>query len=59
MWLVRVDNGFAVFGLIVDDAGFVTEAAPIAKWSEGRRGRDVVRYFRERGAKVTWRAIDG
>jgi len=58
MWLVRVDNGFAVFGLVVDDAGVVVEAAPIARWAEGRRGREVVRYFRGRGAKVSWKEID-
>ncbi|MFA4971556.1 MAG: hypothetical protein WC683_03005 [bacterium] len=52
-WLLRVEMQHAVFGIIVAADGSVMEAAPIAKWSVGKRGREVVRYFRERGATVT------
>ena len=52
-WLVRVEQAHAVFAIIVGPDGVVTEAAPIAGWAKGKRGREVVKYFRERGAKVT------
>lgn len=53
-YLVRVTHGTACFGLVVV-GGVVTEAAPIARWCVGKRGRDAVRYWRRRGATVIWR----
>jgi hypothetical protein len=56
--LVRIDMPYACFGMVVVN-GVVTEAAPIARWSIGRRGRDSVRYWKKRGAKVQWTLLDG
>lgn len=56
-WLVRVVQPHAVFGLVVFD-GLIIEAAPIAAWAVGRRGRQVVRYFRDRGAEVQFIPIE-
>lgn len=55
-YLVRVDSGFACFGLVVDD-GIVTRCAPITRWALGKAGRDVVAYWRRRGASVTWTEV--
>lgn len=44
----------ACFGLEVTDDGWVIEAAPIAAWTIGRRGRQVVGYYRQRGGRVSW-----
>lgn len=55
-YLVRVDcpaNPDAVFSFEVED-GVVVEAAPICRWAVGKRGREVVAYWRRRGATVTW-----
>jgi hypothetical protein len=52
-YLVRVDSGFACFGFVVA-GGRVVRSAPITKWAIGRLGRDVVAYWRNRGATVTW-----
>ena len=41
MWLVRVELPCACFGLEVTD-GWIIQAAPIAAWTTGRRGRDRV-----------------
>ncbi len=40
----------ATFALIVRD-GLVVDAAPIARWSIGRREREVADYYRRRGAE--------
>ena len=49
--LIRVTLPHAVFGLVVR-GGVVVEAAPIARWSLGMRGRNVVSYYRARGGVV-------
>lgn len=56
-YLVRVESDFAVFGFVVKNRVVTRECAPIAKWAIGRRGREVVDYWRKRGAKVTWIAL--
>jgi hypothetical protein len=43
---------YATFGIITLD-GIVTEAAPIAKWAEGKKEDHVLAYFRRKGAKIT------
>lgn len=55
-YLVRVDSGFACFGFDVVD-GIVTRCAPITRWALGEPGRDVVAYWRKRGATVTWTEV--
>lgn len=52
-WLIRVEMPHAVCGLIVSRNGLVIEAAPIIKWANGCRGRDVVRRLMQRGSVVT------
>jgi hypothetical protein len=47
--LIRVTLSYAVFGLIVEN-DVVTEAAPIARWSVGKPIRDVLTYYRSKGA---------
>jgi hypothetical protein len=54
---VRVETTFAVFGFVVVN-GVVEMSAPIAKWSIGRKGKDVVKYWKSRGAQITWRKIE-
>lgn len=53
MWLVRVDVPFACFGFEVA-GGHVVRAAPVAGWMVGKRGAEMVTYWRSRGATVTW-----
>lgn len=57
MWLVQVDTGWACFGFDVDESGIVTIAAPIAAWMVGKLGRDMVTYWLQRGAEVTWQTV--
>lgn len=47
--LIRITLSYAVFGLIVEDA-VVVEAAPIARWAVGKPIRDVLTYYRRKGA---------
>ena len=54
VYLVRVDLPSACFGFEVDQDGTITFAAPIARWTLGKRGREVVAYYRKRGGEVTW-----
>ena len=56
MWLVRVEQPHACFAFEVTD-GLVTRAAPIAGWTVGKPGRDVVGYYRDRDAQVTWQQV--
>lgn len=46
---IWVSLPFATFALVVRD-GLVVDAAPIARWSIGRRELDVADYYRRRGA---------
>ena len=57
-YLVRVDavRPNAVFGFDVVD-GVVANAAPIACWMNGKRGKDMVGYWRKRGATVSWELV--
>jgi hypothetical protein len=57
MWLVRVELPRACFGFEVIDDGWVIQAAPLAAWSIGRRGRVVVHYYRQRGGRVSWQQV--
>lgn len=52
-WVVTVDTGWANFGFVVRE-GVVAECAPLTAWARGRSGREVVAYWRGRGAEVTW-----
>jgi hypothetical protein len=54
MWLVRVESPWACFGLEVTDDGWIIQAAPIAAWTIGNRGRQVVAHYRGRGGQVSW-----
>jgi len=56
VWLVRVDLPWACFGFEVTDDGWVIEAAPIAAWTIGRRGREAVGYYRRSG-RVSWQQV--
>lgn len=53
-WLVRVETAWVCFGFVVGPSGRVTEAAPIARWTIGKPGREILAYWRHRGATVTW-----
>jgi hypothetical protein len=57
MWLVRVELPWACFGFEVTDDGWVIQAAPVAAWTVGRRGRQVVTYYRQRGGRVSWQQV--
>ncbi|MDH2424768.1 hypothetical protein [Sphaerisporangium sp. TRM90804] len=46
---VWVSLPWATFAVVVAD-GLVVDAAPIARWSIGRRERDVADHYRRRGA---------
>jgi hypothetical protein len=50
MYLVHVELSEACFGFEVNDQGVIVNAAPIARWTLGRRGRQVVAYYRRREA---------
>jgi hypothetical protein len=57
MWLVRVELPSACFGFEVTSDGWIVQAAPIAAWTVGRRGRAVVAYYRQRGGRVSWQQV--
>jgi hypothetical protein len=57
MWLVRVELPWACFGLEVSDDGWIIQAAPIAGWTVGKRGRQVVAHYRSRGGRVSWQQV--
>ena len=46
-----VDLPYACFGLLVE-RGVVVQAAPIARWSEGRPIEAVARYYRGKRGDV-------
>lgn len=47
--LIRVEAPDFTAGLAVDDAGFITAAAPILAWCKNRPLPCVTNYFRLRG----------
>lgn len=55
----------ACFGLEVDKAGVVIDAAPIAKWTLGKSVRDVADYYHKKGGEILvqhrgeWRPVKG
>ena len=57
MWLVQADVPWACFGFEVTNDGWIIEAAPIAAWTIGKRGRAVVHYHRQRGGRVCWQQV--
>ncbi|HEX6676019.1 MAG TPA: hypothetical protein VF486_13430 [Actinomycetes bacterium] len=42
------------FGFEVTSGGWVVQAAVIAAWTIGKRGREVVGYYRRRGGHMSW-----
>jgi hypothetical protein len=57
VWLVRVELPGACFGFEVTSDGWVIQAALIAAWTIGRRGRAVVACYRARGGQVGWQQV--
>jgi hypothetical protein len=57
MWLVYVELSGACFSFQVTSDGWVIQAAPIAAWTIGRRGRKVVGHYRRRGGRVSWQQV--
>jgi len=48
--LIRIVAPHFVAGLVLDSAGRVVEAAPILKWTMGKRfADDLIPYFKRRG----------
>jgi hypothetical protein len=59
MYLVRVELPRTRFAFEVDDQGVIVVAAPVARWTIGRRGREVVAHYQRRGSRVSWQQIPG
>ena len=57
MYLVHVELPEACFGFEVNDQGVIVNAAPIARWTLGRRDRQVVAYYRRGGGRVSWTQV--
>lgn len=57
-YLVRIEVHNLCFGFEVIDGVVGEWCAPVAKWMIGKRGRDVVRYWSDKGAVVTWQRTD-
>jgi hypothetical protein len=57
MWLAHVELPWAYFGFEVPDDGWVIQAAPIADWTIGRRGCEMVGDYRQRGGQVSWQRV--
>lgn len=49
--VISIDLPHACFGIIVED-GIVVEAAPIARWATGKLAREVLLYYKKKGAKI-------
>lgn len=47
--LIRVEAPHFTAGLAVDDAGFVTTAAPVLAWCKNKPLHCVTDYFRQKG----------
>jgi hypothetical protein len=58
VYLVRVSLPHACFAFEVDDQGVIVAAAPSARWTLGRRGRELVGYYRQRCGEVTWTKVE-
>jgi len=54
--LFHVVLTYAAFGM-VEKNGIVVDAAPIARWTLGRRISFVRDYWRERGELITWTLV--
>jgi len=53
--MLVVRTGMVTFGLVLDpDTYRVIEAPPVARKSVGRSAGSAARYWRARGASVTW-----
>lgn len=52
-WVLRVVLGPLTFGLVVRE-GVVVLAPPCARWATGEDVSTVARYYKRRGARVTW-----
>ena len=50
-------RALGALGFEVTDDGWVIQAAPVAAWTVGRRGRQVVTYYRQRGGRVSWQQV--
>ena len=51
--LVRVVAPHFVAGLLIDDCGVCSHAAPILKWAIGRKRDGLSAYFRGKGWKAS------
>lgn len=49
--MIYIDLPYACFALVVEN-GKVVRAPPIAKWALGRNTEVVVKYYRDKKAKV-------
>jgi hypothetical protein len=57
VWLVRVELPGACFGFEVTSDGWVVQAAPIAAWTIGKRGRAIVHHYQGQGGQVSWQQV--
>jgi len=48
----RIVLPYAVFAVVVDEAGVVTIAAPIGRWMRSKRLTEVTRWVRGKGGTV-------
>jgi hypothetical protein len=51
MYFYRISTSYACFDIVCDSA-WVDKALPIAKWAVGKKGVDVVTYYKPRGAII-------
>lgn len=49
MTLIRIDARHAVYGVEINERGFVIKAAPIGRWMTGRPWSEVERWLERRG----------
>lgn len=52
MNLIVISLHYATFGLVSKDY-IIVEAAPISKYSLGRKESDVINYYNRKGAKIS------
>ncbi len=51
--LYRVATHYFVAGVVVDDRGRITTAAPILKWARGRSLAALTRWVESKGGEVS------